>query len=328
MNATIPAIYIHQLCKSYAIPQREAGIRAAWHSLLHRRIQLVVAVDNLSFEIAPGEIVGLLGPNGAGKTTSFKILAGLLHPTSGQAQVLGHLPWQRDRHFLRQITFVMGQRNQLVWDIPSKDSFELHRAIYGISRPDYHRTLDELVDLLDLASLLTTPVRNLSLGERMKCEIALALLHQPRVLFLDEPTLGLDVTMQRRIRAFIQEYNRRYGATVLLSSHYMADIAALCRRVIVIHHGQLIFDGELTQLAQRIAPHKTILVQLKENTPYLSSYGQVIASENGQVTLRVPKAETARVISQLMADLPVTDLTVAEPSIEDVVDQLFSGTPG
>jgi ABC-2 type transport system ATP-binding protein len=230
---TTPVIRVRDLEKTYAVTEREPGLRAALASLFRRRRSYVRAVDGISFDLAAGEIVGFLGPNGAGKTTTLKTLSGLLHPTSGQVAVLGFTPARRERDFLRQITLVMGQRNQLVWDIPAADTFELNRAIYRIPAADYRKTLDELVALLDLEPLLAKPVRNLSLGERMKCEIAASLLHRPRVVFLVEPTIGLDVTMQRRIRSSVAEYNRRHGATVLLTSHYMADVEALAKRVIV-----------------------------------------------------------------------------------------------
>jgi ABC-2 type transport system ATP-binding protein len=319
-----PAIRLRDLKKTYVVSEREPGLRAALSSLLRRRKSEVRAVDGISFDLAPGEIVGFLGPNGAGKTTTLKMLSGLLHPTSGGLSVLSYVPWKRDKSFLRQITLVMGQRNQLVWDIPASDSFELNRAIYRIPPADYKRTLDELVALLELQPLLAKPVRNLSLGERMKCEIAAALLHRPQVVFLDEPTIGLDVTMQRRIRAFIAEYNRRTGATVLLTSHYMADVEALCKRVIVIHHGKLLFDGELARLVQRFTAHKTITVQLKDCQADLNSYGEVVSCEDGRLTLRVPKAETARVTERLLADLPVADLTVSDPPIEEVIERVFA----
>ncbi|MGA2533855.1 MAG: ATP-binding cassette domain-containing protein [Candidatus Aminicenantales bacterium] len=319
-----PAIRLHDLGKIYRVNEREPGIRAALASLVRRRKSEVRAVDGITFDLAPGEIVGFLGPNGAGKTTTLKMLSGLLHPTSGELSVLSYVPWRRDKAFLRQITLVMGQRNQLVWDIPAADSFELNRAIYRIPAADYKRTLDELVALLELQPLLRKPVRNLSLGERMKCEIAAALLHRPQVVFLDEPTIGLDVTMQRRIRAFIAEYNRRTGATVLLTSHYMADVEALCRRVIVIHHGKLLFDGELADLVRRFTAHKTIVVQLKDCAVDLRAYGEVVSCEDGRLTLRVPKTETARVTERLLADLPVIDLTVADPPIEEVIEQVFA----
>ncbi|MDP6700582.1 MAG: ATP-binding cassette domain-containing protein, partial [Candidatus Latescibacteria bacterium] len=235
-----PAIDVRQLSKTYEVPVREGGLAAALKSLLHRETRQVEAVRSISFEVAPGEVVGFLGPNGAGKTTTLKMLSGLLYPSGGQGRVLGFEPFKRQRDYLRQITLVMGNRNQLLWDIPVLDSFERNRAIYRIDRGEYRATVDELTELLDLSALLDKPVRNLSLGERMKCEVGAALLHKPQILFLDEPTIGLDVTMQRRIRAFLREYNQRYGATVLLTSHYMADVEALCKRVVIIHHGQLL----------------------------------------------------------------------------------------
>ncbi|SVD87072.1 uncharacterized protein METZ01_LOCUS439926, partial [marine metagenome] len=241
-----PAIDVRDLSKTYEVPVREAGLAAALKSLVHRHTRQVEAVKEINFEVAPGEIVGFLGPNGAGKTTTLKMLSGLLYPSGGQCRVLGIEPFKRQRDYLRQITLVMGNRNQLIWDIPVLDSFERNRAIYRIERTAYQRTVDELTELLDLAPFLDKPVRNLSLGERMKCEVAAALLHKPQILFLDEPTIGLDVTMQRRIRSFLAEYNQRYGAPVLLTSHYMADVEALCKRVVVIHHGQLLFDGQLS----------------------------------------------------------------------------------
>lgn len=321
---TGPAIHLHELCKIYRVPERESGMRAALKSLFHRRMQEINAVDGLTFDLNPGEIVGFLGPNGAGKTTTLKMLSGLLHPTGGECMVLGSVPWKRERAFLRQITLVMGQRNQLVWDIPAADSFELNRVIYRLSPVDFRRTLNELTELLELGPLLRKPVRNLSLGERMKCEIAAALLHRPQVVFLDEPTIGLDVTMQRRIRAFITEYNRRSGATVLLTSHYMADVAALCKRVIVIHHGRLLFDGDLSDLVQQFTAHKTIIVQLEDCQASLHTYGEVMNCEDGRFTLRVPKAQTAHVTERLLADLPVIDLLVEDPPIEEVIDQVFT----
>jgi len=319
-----PVIRIRDLCKTYVVAEREPGVGAALRSLVRRRTRETPAVERVSFELAPGEVVGFIGPNGAGKTTTLKMLSGLLHPTSGEVSVLGYVPWKREKAFLRQITLVMGQRNQLVWDIPAADSFELNRAIYRIPAADFRRTLDELTDLLELGPLLRKPVRNLSLGERMKCELAAALLHRPRVVFLDEPTIGLDVTMQRRIRSFLVQYNRRGGATILLTSHYMADVEALCRRVIVIHRGQLLFDGELSGLVKSFTAHKTIVVQLGESHLDLRGYGEVVSSGDGAVTLRVPKAETARVTGRLLAELPVIDLTVEDPPIEEVIERVFA----
>ncbi len=319
-----PDVHLRDLCKTYRVPQRDPGMGAALRSLFHRRMQDIPAVDGLTFDLQPGEVVGFLGPNGAGKTTTLKMLSGLLHPTGGECSVLGAVPWKRERAFLRRITLVMGQRNQLVWDIPAADSFELNRAIYRIPTAEYRRTLEELTGLLELGPLLRKPVRSLSLGERMKCEIAAALLHRPQVVFLDEPTIGLDVTMQRRIRAFIAEYNRRSGASVLLTSHYMADVEALCKRVIVIHHGRLLFDGNLSDLVQQFTAHKTIIVQLGDCQADLRAYGEVIGCEDGRVTLRVPKGETAQVTGRLLADLPVIDLLVEDPPIEEVIDHVFT----
>lgn len=321
---TSSAIHIRDLCKTYVVSERDSGVMAALASLVHRKVEEIPAVDGISFDLARGEIVGFLGPNGAGKTTTLKMLSGLLHPTAGELAVLGYIPWKREKAFLRQITLVMGQRNQLVWDIPALDSFELNRAIYRIPLADYRRILDELTELLELGPLLHKPVRNLSLGERMKCEIAAALLHRPSVVFLDEPTIGLDVTMQRRIRAFIAEYCRRFEATVLLTSHYMADVEALSRRVIVIHHGRLLFDGDLSNLVQKFTAHKTIVVQLGDCQADLRAYGDLVSCEDGQFTLRVPKTETARITERILADLPVIDLLVEDPPIEEVIERVFA----
>ena len=322
--ASQPAIQLDALRKHYSVPVRQPGLAAALKSLVSRETRQVEAVKDISFEVAPGEMVGFLGPNGAGKTTTLKMLSGLLHPSAGRVQVLGYVPFERKKDYLRQITLVMGNRNQLVWDIPVADSFERNRAIYRLSRAELKDTVAELTELLDLGALLDKPVRNLSLGERMKCEIAAALLHKPKILFLDEPTIGLDVTMQRRIRAFLAEYNTRYDATVLLTSHYMADVEALCKRVVVIHHGQLLYDGALDGLVQRFSPYKTIAVDLETEDADLSDFGEVVHSEGSRVSLKVPKADTAQVTGRLLSQLPVVDLTVEDPPIEDVIEQVFS----
>ena len=324
-----PVIQLDELSKVYRVNEREAGLVAAMRSFVKRKTRDVQAVDEISFSVDEGEIVGFLGPNGAGKTTTLKMLSGLLHPTGGRVSVLGYRPWERNRDYLRRMTLVMGQRNQLLWDIPVIDTFELNRAVYRIPEAEYRRVVDELTELLDLAPVLRKPTRNLSLGERMKCEIAAALLHSPSVLYLDEPTIGLDVTMQRRIRQFITEYNQRTGATVLLTSHYMADVEALCKRVIVIHHGKLLYDGELSRLADRFAPFKTVEVELQNGTGgrSLAQYGELISQSEGRVTLRIPKAETAAVTGRLLAELDVSDLTVQDPPIEDVIEHVFSQSP-
>jgi viologen exporter family transport system ATP-binding protein len=318
-------INLNSLSKHFKVPVRESGLKASLGSLFKREYRTIKAVDEITFQIDQGEVVGFLGPNGAGKTTTLKMLSGLLYPTSGTGTVLGFVPSQRQSQFLSQITLVMGNRQQLVWDLPALDSFDLMRAIYSIPTQEFIRTRDEFIDLLELKDLVNKPVRNLSLGERMKMEIAGSLLHRPKVLFLDEPTLGLDVTMQRRIRAFVAEYNQRYGATVLLTSHYMADVEALCKRVIVIHHGKLLFDGELNSLVEQFATFKTIGVTLQIENADLRKYGQVISQDGSRFSLRVPKADTALVTARLLADLPVDDLNVEDPPIEDVIEQVFAG---
>jgi len=317
-------IRVDKLSKSYFVPEREAGLSAALKSLVRRKTREVKAVDAISFEIGAGEIVGFLGPNGAGKTTTLKMLSGLLYPTGGAAHVLGFVPEKRERGFLTQVTLVMGNRNQLQWDIPALDSYDLQRAIYGLDPAGYRRTRDELIELMQVGDLVRKPVRNLSLGERMKVEFIGALLHNPKVIFLDEPTLGLDVTMQRRLREFVAGYNARTGATVLLTSHYMADVEALCKRVIVIHHGTLLYDGDLSGLGARFASYKTINVSLEQTPPALDDYGEVVATDGLRVTLRVPKAETSRVTARLLTDLAVVDLTVEDPPIDDVIEKVFN----
>ncbi|MDX6409313.1 MAG: viologen exporter family transport system ATP-binding protein [Gaiellaceae bacterium] len=317
-------VHVNELTKVFKVPEREPGLRAAAKSLIRRKTREVHAVEAISFDIEPGEVVGFLGPNGAGKTTTLKMLAGLLYPTSGEATVLGHVPSRREKEYLRRMTMVMGNRNQLQWDIPALDSFELYRAIYRLRRDDYLAMRDELVELLDVGDLVRKPVRNLSLGERMKVEIVGSLLHRPQVLFLDEPTIGLDVTMQKRIRTFVAEYNERHGATVLLTSHYMADVEALCKRVIVIHHGRILFDGALASLANEFAAYKTIGVLLENGNADLDTYGEVIDRDGDRATLRVPKGETSRVAARLLSEHEVLDLTIEEPPIEDVIEMVFA----
>jgi ABC-2 type transport system ATP-binding protein len=302
-------VRVEGLEKVFKVPEREAGLRASLRSLVNRRWRDVRAVDGVSFSLEPGEVVGFLGPNGAGKTTTLKMLSGLLHPTGGEARVLGHVPWRRERDYLRRMTLVMGNRNQLQWDLPALDSFELNRAIYRLPREPFRETRDELIELLDVGDLVRKPVRQLSLGERMKVEVVGSLLHLPQVLFLDEPTIGLDVTMQKRIRNFVAAYNERHGATVLLTSHYMADVEALCKRVIVIHHGRLLFDGRLDALADRFGAYKTI---------------EAVLADGETLTLQVPRNETSTATARLLAEHDVHDLTVEDPPIEDVIEQVFA----
>jgi ABC-2 type transport system ATP-binding protein len=321
-----PILTTTQLAKHFQVPTRQEGLKASFGALFHRTFNTVKAVDGVSFQIEPGEVVGFLGPNGAGKTTTLKMLSGLLHPTGGQVRVLGFEPYQRDHAYLRQITLVMGNRNQLVWDLPALDSYALNRAVYNIPEADFNRRRDELIDMLEIGDLVRKPVRNLSLGERMKAEIVGALLHTPRVLFLDEPTIGLDVTMQRRIRSFVAEYNRREEATVLLTSHYMADVEALCKRVIVIHHGRLHYDGALSGLVKKFSAFKTITVDLAEAGADLSAYGEEVSRVDGQVVLRIPKDEASAITARLLSEQNVADLTVEDTPIDDVIDQVFAQT--
>jgi len=320
---------VRGLSRTFRVPVRDSGVRAAAKALVRRRYTEVAAVRDVTFAVAPGEVVGFLGPNGAGKTTTLKMLTGLLHPTSGEARVLGHVPWRREPDLLRRLTLVMGNRNQLQWDLPVLDSFEIQRAVYRIPAADYRRTRDELVELLDIGDLLTKPVRNLSLGERMKAEVAGALLHLPQVLFLDEPTIGLDVTMQKRIRAFLAEYNARYGATVLLTSHYMADVEALCPRVVLLAHGRLLFDGGLRDLATRLRPDRTLTLTfggdaLPPDPRALAAHGEVVAVDGARVSLRVDRSRTSQVAAAILAGGAVTDVTIEDPPLEDVIEQAFA----
>jgi ABC-2 type transport system ATP-binding protein len=322
-----PTITVEQLSKTYQVPEREGGFGAAVRSFFKRKYKDVKAVQQVDFKIEQGEIVGFLGPNGAGKTTTLKMLSGLLHPSGGNAQVLGFTPWELKPDYLRSMTLVMGQRNRLSWDIPAADSFLLNQAIYRIPDDEYKQTYKELDELLELDPLMKKPVRNLSLGERMKCEIAAGLLHRPKVLFLDEPTIGLDITGQVRIREFLREYNKRTGATILLTSHYMADVTALCERIIIIHHGNLKYDGGINDLSKKIAPFKLIGMILTEPDSHdLSKYGEPVQNEEDAAKkyIQVKAEDVTRVTSRLLADLPIHDITITDPPIEDVIEQAFN----
>jgi ABC-2 type transport system ATP-binding protein len=323
----VPTIKIEKISKTYQVPEREGGFGAAFRSFFKRKYKDVKAVQEVSFEIAQGEVVGFLGPNGAGKTTTLKMLSGLLHPTGGTANVLGFTPWELKQEYLRSMTLVMGQRNRLSWDIPAADSFLLNQAIYRIPDEQYKQTYKELDEMLELEPLMKKPVRNLSLGERMKCEIAVGLLHRPQVLFLDEPTIGLDITGQARIREFLREYNKRTGATILLTSHYMADVTALCERIIIIHHGQLKYDGGINDLSRRIAPFKLIGVRLAESSSHdLSQYGEPVQNEEDAEKryIQVKAEDVTKVTSRMLSDLPIHDITIADPPIEAVIERAFN----
>ncbi len=324
-------ISVSNLSKTYRVPEREAGLKASLKSLIQRHYRDVEAVRNISFSIKAGEMIGFIGPNGAGKTTTLKILSGLLYPTGGEVQVNNYLPWERKPEFLRSISMVMGNKGQLTWENTIMDSFLILGEIYRVPRKAFQRTLDELVALLEIQTLLPKMARNLSLGERMKCELVAALLHRPSVFFLDEPTLGLDVTMQFRLRRFIAGYNRQSGATVILTSHYMADVVSLCSRVILIHQGKLLFDGDLAQLAEQMAPFKLIRVAMgngKGRTveDVLASLSQpvtLLEQNDRRYTLRVKKTDTPFITAKLLNELSLADITVEDPPIEAVIDQVY-----
>lgn len=330
MPHTSSMITVNTLHKHYTVAEKEPGFVGSLRSFVRRQTRTIRAVDGVSFEIGEGEMVGFLGPNGAGKTTTLKMLSGLLHPTSGQLEVAGFTPRERRAPFLKTITLVMGQKQQLLWDLPALDSFHVNRAIYEIPEREYDETMRQFDDILDLSSVLRKQVRKLSLGERMKCELAAALLHRPRVLFLDEPTIGLDVNMQVRIREFIAEYNRRFNATVILTSHYMDDVTALCKRIIVIDKGRIVFDGDLQGLIERSTPDKLIRLQLARNVPddELERYARVVSRDGLRAELRVPRSETSSTAARLLAELPVDDVTIEDPPIEEVIGRIFAGERG
>jgi len=320
-------IEIDGLTKHYRVHRRPPGVAAALKSLFHRKYDTVRAVDGISFAVSRGERVGFLGPNGAGKTTTLKMLSGLLHPTAGEVRVAGHVPRRREPEFLCKVTLVMGQKQQLLWDLPPAETFAMNRAIYDIPRARFQETVAELTSLLGLGDLVDKPTRQLSLGERMKCELAAALLHRPEVLFLDEPTIGLDVSMQATVRGFVRAYNERFGATVLLTSHYMDDVAALCPRVVVIDKGRLIYDGDLRTLSLRVRPDKRVVVRLEQPVAAaeLSRFGTVVSSDAAQAVLQVSAAEVSGAVGRILAGLPVSDLTVEDPPLEEVMSELFRG---
>ncbi|MDD1417824.1 ATP-binding cassette domain-containing protein [Dolichospermum sp. ST_sed1] len=318
-------IIAENLSKSYPVAIKNPGIRGTINHFFHRTYRNINAVQDVTFSIEPGEMVGFLGPNGAGKTTTLKMLTGLIHPSSGTVKVSGFVPFNRQQAFLQKITLVMGQKQQLIWDLPALDSLRINAAVYNISDKEFQRRVGELTEMLALEGKLTQPVRKLSLGERMKAELLAALLHRPQVLFLDEPTLGLDVNAQVGVREFLKEYNQLYQATILLTSHYMADITALCQRVLLIHQGKLMYDGKLAGLLESFAPYREIYVELVQALPLeqLTSYGDVQMLEGRRVRFIVQQEAMTRTVSQILADLEVVDLTVTEPPIEEIIGRIF-----
>lgn len=319
------SIIVDRLSKVYPVAIKQPGFKGTIDHFFQRTYRQIKAVSDVSFSIEPGEIVGFLGGNGAGKTTTLKMLAGLIYPSTGVVKVAGHIPFSREAAFLRKITLVMGQKQQLIWDLPALDSLKINAAVYGLSDRTADLRIGELTEMLSLQGKLTQPMRKLSLGERMKAELLAALIHEPQVLFLDEPTLGLDVNAQVAVRQFLQEYNRKYNATILLTSHYMADITALCDRVLVIHQGRSIYDGSLDGLVSRFSPCREVRVEFAHNYPAkkLALYADVQEIEGASVRFLVPQETITKTVSHILAELEVVDLSITEPPIEDVIGQIF-----
>lgn len=319
-------VHVDHLAKTYRVADKAPGLAGTLAHFVRRRYRSIDAVREVSFDIAPGEIVGFLGPNGAGKTTAIKMLTGLVHPTSGSARVLGHVPWRRRAEFLKRIALVMGNKQQLIWDLPASESLRVNAAVYGLDDREARARIRAFGDILDLHEELAQPVRKLSLGQRMKAELIAALLHHPDVLFLDEPTLGLDVNAQNAVRDFLKRYNSEHGATILLTSHYMADITALAERVIVIHRGRILYDGRLDDVVERFSPYRMIRLVLRESfdPAQLGAFGEIVALEGAEAHLSVDRTGLPHTIGRILAELPVEDLTVTEPPVEDVIGKLFA----
>jgi ABC-2 type transport system ATP-binding protein len=324
----MPAIEVRGLAKTYRVFRKREGLAASIGGLFRRTYQNVVAVDHVTFSIEAGEIVAFLGPNGAGKTTTLKLLSGLIFPTAGEARVLGYVPWKRDNAFRRRFSLVMGQKNQLWWDLPAQESFRLHREIYRIDADVFQRRIDELTSLLEVRSLVGQPVRELSLGERMRMELIAALLHGPEFLLLDEPTIGLDVVSQRRVQDFLRFYQAERKITVLLTSHYMKDVEALCKRAIIINHGRINHDGPLADIVDRFGRHKIMDLQFAGDVPDdLARYGQVIEVKPPRVRLEVPRQRIPEILTALLSNYSIEDVGVQERPLEEVIAEMFASAP-
>jgi ABC-2 type transport system ATP-binding protein len=324
----MPTIEATGLTKTFRTYKKQPGFRGAIKGLFRREYEQTAAVKDVSFKIEPGELVGFLGPNGAGKTTTLKMLAGILYPTGGSARVLGYVPWERDDGYRRQFALLLGQKNQLWWDLPARESLDLNAKIYGISAADLERTVSEMTELLDVRDKLNVSVRELSLGERMKMELIASLLHKPRVLLLDEPTIGLDVISQKTVREFLRRHNATQKTTILLTSHYMADIQELCERVIIIDHGTIFFDGKLSDVLDRFADFKLVTIQCDgaANPPAesLRKYGEIVEQSAGSIRLKVKRDRVIATCKTLLDEVPVTDIDIQEVPIEDVIRSIFA----
>lgn len=322
----MPVIQVKNLVKTYKTHKKEPGLAGSIKSLFNRKYERVLAVNDISFEISEGELVGFIGPNGAGKTTTLKCLSGLLYPTSGIVEVLGYKPFERKNQYLRKIALVMGQKNQLWWDLPAIDSFLLNKEIYEIPDHKYKQTLDALASLLEIQDILNTPVRKLSLGQRMKCELIAALIHSPNVLFLDEPTIGLDVVMQKNLRDFIRDYNKTYNSTIILTSHYMEDVRQLCKRVIIIDHGAILYDGALDAIVKEYTQEKLLKVTFTKpiEREKITQLGIIKEFSKEKVTLAVSREKSNQVAAHILEKLPVEDLNIEEADIEDIIREVFS----
>ena len=324
----MPVIEVNGLTKSFRTYKKQPGLRGAIKGLFRRTYEQTIAVNDVSFTIEPGELVGFLGPNGAGKTTTLKMLAGLLYPTGGAARVLGYVPWERAEGYRRQFALLLGQKNQLWWDLPARESLELNAKIYGIPRDNFERTVSEMTEMLNVRDKLNVQVRELSLGERMKMELIASLLHQPKVLFLDEPTIGLDVVSQKTVREFLREHNATRKTTILLTSHYMTDIQELCDRVIIIDHGKIFFDGQLKDIVDRFADSKLITIECAGaancSAEQLAKYGEVVEQTPGSIKLKVKRDRVIPVCKAVLDELPVTDIDIQEVPIEEVIRRIFA----
>ncbi len=321
------SISVSHLKKYFTVFKKNPGIMPSIRSIFNRPTKIIKAVDNISFKISQGELVGFIGPNGAGKTTTLKCLSGLLYSSKEEISVLGYSPFERKSEFLKKISLVMGQKNQLWWDLPAIETFRLNKEIYDLQDTEYEKVLNELVSILEVGELLTTPVRQLSLGQRMKMELIAALIHTPKVLFLDEPTIGLDVVMQKKIREFISEYNRKFNSTVILTSHYMSDVKQLCKRVIIIDHGHIVYDGQLQKLVEKYADFKIIKADFGKNIidkEKLSGLATITYFDSQKVTLSVAREKIKEVATNLLNKFPIEDLTIEEPEIEEVIRIVFA----